>query len=208
MTMSEEEVGRLVDQFYADGYLIVKDAYADETVDALQASWPWPSHGFTAETLTGGRLFGTLTSKRASSLLPESYRKSPVVMALVREMFRRGGTRYDERHFGFVNAVPGTEAQRWHRDDGDVIVDDRLRYLLVLTPLAHVEKAMGFPEILVSSHTARTRDMAVTDGDVVCTAELQPRDALFLSGSVVHRGTPNTTDKERVLLWTRFTSFV
>ena len=206
--MSDNHVNDLVDQFYADGYVIVKNIYSQETVDALQTSWPWPSRLYSAETLTGGRLFGTLSGKGASSLLPESYRKSPLVHALVREMFRRGGSRYDERHFGFVNAVPGTEAQRWHRDDKDIIVDDRLRYLLVLTPLAHVEKAMGFPEILVGSHTAFTRDMTVTDGDVVCTAELQPGEALFLSGSVVHRGTRNTTDKERVLLWTRFTSFV
>ena len=68
--MSEEEVGRLVDQFCSDDYLIVKDAYSLETVDALQASWPWPSRLYSAETLTGGRLFGTLSGKGASSMLP------------------------------------------------------------------------------------------------------------------------------------------
>ena len=197
----------LVDQFFRNGYLVVNHAYDLETIEECKKHWPWDEDCYTKERLTGKRLFGTLMHKK-KIVLPKDYRKNKLVHALANLIFERGSM-YDEVENGFINSVPGTKAQRWHRDDYNSMINEKeLRHMLVLTPLKHVEVEMGFPEFLPGSHLESDRMMEPLEGEAPITACIQPGDALFIHGSVVHRGTANITENERVLLWTRFTTNV
>ena len=206
-TNDKIEMETLVDQFFRDGYLVVKLAYDLETIETCNQHWPWDEDCYTKERLTGKRLFGTLIHQK-KKVIPKDYRKNTLVTDLATSIFSRGRM-YDEVEYGFINSVPGTKAQRWHRDDYNSIINEKeLRYMLVLTPLKHIEIEMGFPEFLPGSHLESNRIMEPLEDEAPITAYIRPGDALFIHGSVVHRGTANNTDKERVLLWTRFTTNV
>lgn len=152
---------------------------------------------------------------------------SPAVIenAFVMPIVRRAmGPRVEIDTFSTVTSQPGAPVQHWHQDAGPLFPKAGMHLpahgVVSFVPVESVTSTMGPTEFVPGSHVQCGRDEKPTprffdDGTIldlckavptnrVLFADTKRGSAILFDFRVYHRGGPNTSDKQRPLLYTTY----
>lgn len=122
----------------------------------------------------------------------------PVLIAMCERVLRPHCATYQLNFADVMDRGPGAPAQVFHRDDGIWPYLPPLGFPLefaTMVALGEFTPEMGSTRIVPGSHLW-ARDRQPLDHEV-CAVELEPGDAAFYLGSILHAGGANTTDRRR-----------
>lgn len=199
-----------VDQFNADGFFVLRDAFtAGEIAEVRAAIDPFEEAHVAYARERGGKV--RLTDADAITFTLHLVRKSPVLKAFSAHPTIRGVCHDligpDVRLYWDQAVYKKTEKVQefpWHQDNGYSFVVPQ-QYLTLWVPLMDVDEANGCPWIAPGLHRLGTLEHRTTDIGLVCldaapeavAAPARVGDVVVFSSLAPHRTGPNTSDAVR-----------
>lgn len=129
-----------------------------------------------------------------------AFHEPPIVAALMKHLLKSDYTHY-------AAALPSqvkSDFGPWHRDTYDLFGDDRIDvslppfYYTILIPLVEMTTENGATELILGSHRRPADTCDVGDHFHACC---KPGSVVVFDGRCCHRGMPNTTEDERIVLY-------
>lgn len=219
MALDKETKKRWLCEFELNGFVVLRDLLAPDWVEAvreqmeplLRGELERATKGESKTQRSAYRLafdVGRYADLLGGALGDDRYRRHPVIEELVSEIF--GGADRWRRGWTQVECVwSGSTHMDWHSDQTlDETPDPtqpsepvRLTYNI---PLVEFTWANGAMEMIPGTHRLSRSSLARSLHDIPniypVPLRLSVGDGLLRDGNVLHRGTPNLTERPRPML--------
>lgn len=192
-----DQVGRVFAQLASEGYCVIADALARETIEQLDRDL---SDRFARTPFCEGDFYGRRT-KRFGGLLSHSSHaqalvRHPIVLGVAQRVLGPwcdriilNLTQAIEIHAGALAQYPHRDQDMWQGPKGEV------EYLLnVVWPLSPFTAQNGATRLWPRSHVA---DVEAMPADEPLAIEMEPGSALLFLGSTLHGGGENRSQNVR-----------
>ncbi len=206
------DIDQLMQEWRINGFVVFEDLIPLETIDRIREVWiPIRDRDIErqGEYPSRGRLRYNVRVPFERPFVDPGIFEQP---ALVEFLERVLGPDYIWSHFDSNIPLPGTDYQKWHRDDGAALfpgVPTPAYAVAVKFPLVDTSEENGSTEIIPCTQYIADKDL-LTDLDTVFGAganrrgryypirlNLQKGSLSVQDGRPFHRGTPNRSDQPR-----------
>ncbi|KAL4758759.1 phytanoyl-CoA dioxygenase family protein [Aspergillus foveolatus] len=195
--------------FHEDGAVIITDFLSPSQVNRLNAEFSPSLDTITPKTGTDLAAFLGGKTKRLpavpnSKTFRDEVLENELMHALSERILVDGPP--DGYHINCAQVIalgPGANAQPFHRDQGLWSFWEKfpafgpeacVNFLCALTPFREVN---GATRVIPRSHLSMADLSTFNEQSETVAVEMEPGEALFFSGRLIHRGGANRTDKVR-----------